>query len=93
MAHELSDDSLVLTEAILEPVQEINEELSNIFLLINGYLLCIIINNALKHSEWALVLKIRQQHLSKQLLHLLDQLLGSFELDFIVSVHFSFVNW
>ena len=59
MAHELSDDGLILPEAILESVEKNNEELSNVFLLINRYLLCMIIDNGLKHSEWALVLKIR----------------------------------
>ena len=93
MAHELSNDSLVLTQAILEAVKKINKELSNIFLLINGYLLCMIINDTFKHIQWTLVLKIGEQHFSKQLLHLLYQLLGGFELDFIIIIHFSLVDW
>lgn len=68
LAHHLSDHLLVLAQAILQSLEEIKEEFSNVLLLVNGYLLAIVVHNALKDLGWIPVLFVGAKHLCKQAL-------------------------
>jgi len=73
--HHLPDHLLVLAQSILKPLQEVQEELSDIFLLVNGYLLTIVVYNALEYLGGIPVLLVGAEHAGKELLHVVHNVL------------------
>ena len=63
-----SDQILVFAEAVLETIEEIEEELANILLLIDGNRVAVVIDNGLEYFRRILILDVAEQHAREHLL-------------------------
>jgi len=87
IAHHLSNLFLIFTETILESVQKVEKEFSDVSLFKNWNGLTTVVDDVLKYIRRVLVLDIAEEHTSKHELHFFYEVPASNHFYFFDIVH------